>query len=889
MRWIILHKAFLSLLLSFTAVVSSVAQMITVSGAVRFEGDGSAVSFANVVLENREDKKVLGFAVTSDDGRFSITLETEKQALELVVTGFNLERKIIPVSAKSQELLIEVKYQEMSLTEARIKTTPIKSQGDTTSYYVSMFADSLDRSIADVLKKMPGLAVDKSGAIRYQGVLIDNFYIEGVDMMGARYGVATNNIRAKDISTVEVYENHQPIKILQSARGDLEGSGKVAVNLRLKQKSKGAFIGSVHAGAGYGPLMWEGEFVGMLFTEKYQTLTTLKTNNDGRDIVSELKEQYDGLKWMSPVFGVYSPQTPDLDIERFMDNTTHAASLNTLFKIGEDRLLSLNGAYVHDAQSFADASILKYYLPASDPLDIKERTRKNQKTDNAEVRLKYTGNTDKYYCTEVLSAGIAWDRSDGAVETPDALIQQDFSKLASKSISNHFDFHAITDGKMQFGIGADVSFNDLPATLTVTPAIFPELFGYEQLTGASAVQSFAAQAFNAGLRPSLMWSISPRWILSIHTDAVFHSQRMSSALGRADVQIPDNDFRNDNDYLRWDLKPGFFLMYRRNSLQLQFSLDVDHANLAMKDNVRNQKCTESDWFFHPTFILVCSLTPKLKMDLLSSYDEDFAAFDNHYSGYIMNDYRRLGSRGGTLAKNKSHTHNLSLKYSNPLSGVYASGLVQYWGKRSNIMYGTEFIGNLSEVRSYPIDNYAHGFSAEGKVSKYFDTIESTFNLNAGYSHYWMSIMRQGVLVEIETQSPSVGFSCISNIGRRVKTRYELTYSHFKTRYDGAQGAAPINALHHRLSADYQVLPALVLSLSGEHFYNSAVSSSIRHIPFLDGSIMFRAKGCDIILEARNLLNTKDYTYSYNSEGTEFESAYHLRPRALILKVRFNIN
>jgi len=884
-----LHKAFLSLLFSFAAVVSTVAQTITVSGAVRFEGDGAAVSFANVVLEGREDKKVLGFAVTSDDGRFSITQETDKQNLELVVTGFNLERTVIPISAKSQELLIEVKYQEMSLTEARIKTTPIKSQGDTTSYYVSMFADSLDRSIADVLKKMPGLAVDKSGAIRYQGVLIDNFYIEGVDMMGARYGVATNNIRAKDISTVEVYENHQPIKILQSARGDLEGSGKVAVNLRLKQKSKGAFIGSVSAGAGYGPLMWEGEFVGMLFSEKYQTLTTLKTNNDGRDIVSELKEQFDGLKWMSPVFGVYSPQTPDLDIERFMDNTTHAASLNTLFKIGEDRLLSMNGTYVHDAQSFADASILKYYIPSSDPLEIKERTRKFQKTDNAEVRLKYTDNTEKHFITEVLSAGIAWDRSEGSVDTPDSFIQQDFNMLASKSFGNHFDYHAITGSKVQFGIESDLGLNNLPATLTITPAVFPELFGYDQLAGSSAVQIYAAQAFNASLRPNMMWSLSPRWILSFHVEADCFSQRMSSSLGGGDPQISKDDFMNDNDYLRWDLKSGVLLLYRKNSLQLHLGTEVDYANLAVADNVRNQKWDRTGCFVHPTFLLVYSLSPKLKMELFSSYNEDFAAFADHYPGYIMTDYRRFSSRGGTLAINRIHSHNLNLKYSDPLSGIYASGLFQYWGKKSNIMYGTDFIGNLSEIRSYSIDNYAHGYSVEGKASKYFDAITSTFDLNAGYSRYRMPILRQGILVETDTQSPSVGFSCISNVGRRVKTRYDVNYTHFQTKYDGVSRTAPIHALHQRLSTEYQIVPALVLSLSGEHFYNSAVSSSIRHIPFLDGSLLFRTKVCDLILEARNLLNTRDYTYSYNSEGTEFESAYHLRPRALILKVRFNIN
>ena len=51
--------------------------------------------------------------------------------------------------------------------------------------------------------------------------------------MGGRYGVAVNNVRAKDISRVEVLENHQPIKALK----DVEFSPDAAINLRLKDPS----------------------------------------------------------------------------------------------------------------------------------------------------------------------------------------------------------------------------------------------------------------------------------------------------------------------------------------------------------------------------------------------------------------------------------------------------------------------------------------------------------------------------------------------------------------------------------------------------------------------------------------------------------------------------
>ena len=264
-----------------------------------------------------------------------------------------------------------------------------------------------------------------------------------------------------------------------------------------------------------------------------------------------------------------------------------------------------------------------------------------------------------------------------------------------------------------------------------------------------------------------------------------------------------------------------------------------------------------------------SISSGLKLEFLSYYNEDFAAFENNYAGYIMTDYRRISSREGALAENKDHRHSLTLKYSEPLSGFFTCGNVQYWGRWSNIMYGTEFIGNLSNIQSYAIDNKSNGYSITGKISKYFDALSSTFDLGTGFNEYWMTFLRQGVLINTDTKAPSVNFACISNIGKKIKTKYDITYSHFKTIYDGSSSPSPIDALHQILSAEYQIVPRVILKMSGEHYFNSAVASGSRHIPFLDGSLIYRAKKCDINLEARNILNTTDYggvTYMY-PDGT----------------------
>ena len=74
------------------------------------------------------------------------------------------------------------------LKEVAVKADRIREQGDTITYNVGTFAQAQDRSIGDVLKRMPGIDVNKSGKIQYQGEDINKFYIEGSDLLGGKYG-----------------------------------------------------------------------------------------------------------------------------------------------------------------------------------------------------------------------------------------------------------------------------------------------------------------------------------------------------------------------------------------------------------------------------------------------------------------------------------------------------------------------------------------------------------------------------------------------------------------------------------------------------------------------------------------------------------------------------
>jgi hypothetical protein len=95
---------------------------------------------------------------------------------------------------------------------------------------VNSFSKEQDRSIGDVLKRMPGIEVLPDGKILYQGKAINKYYIEGLDLLEGKYNLANDNLPYQEVSQVQILENHQPIKTLDS----LQFSDRTALNIKLK-------------------------------------------------------------------------------------------------------------------------------------------------------------------------------------------------------------------------------------------------------------------------------------------------------------------------------------------------------------------------------------------------------------------------------------------------------------------------------------------------------------------------------------------------------------------------------------------------------------------------------------------------------------------------------
>lgn len=204
-------RAVVSVILSIIFSAVAVAQ-VNVAGTVIDADMGGPVSGASVIVRGA-DGKIKKFASSKADGGFAMSVATIA-GCRLEVSAMRYEKRAILMDSVAFPLTVYMTPGDVQLKEVAVKADRIRAQGDTVTYNVGSFAQHQDRSIGDVLKRMPGIDVSNSGKIQYRGEDINKFYIEGSDLLGGKYGIATNGISHDDVGAVEVLENHQPMQVL---------------------------------------------------------------------------------------------------------------------------------------------------------------------------------------------------------------------------------------------------------------------------------------------------------------------------------------------------------------------------------------------------------------------------------------------------------------------------------------------------------------------------------------------------------------------------------------------------------------------------------------------------------------------------------------------------
>ncbi|MBC7889791.1 MAG: outer membrane beta-barrel protein [Ferruginibacter sp.] len=230
-----------------TSLVSS-AQSLT--GKISDTASRKEIANAVVALITPGDSILYKFTRTGADGNFEISDAKAGNYILMVTHPYFAEyMDDIKISASGTRLNnLTLISKSQLLQEVIVKSgSPIKIKGDTVSYTADSFKVSANANVEELLRKLPGIQVDKNGQIKAMGETVEKVLVDGEEFFGDDPGMAVKNLRADAVKEVQVFDKKSD---QAEFTGIDDGQTKKTINLKLKDDKKKGYFGKIETAGG---------------------------------------------------------------------------------------------------------------------------------------------------------------------------------------------------------------------------------------------------------------------------------------------------------------------------------------------------------------------------------------------------------------------------------------------------------------------------------------------------------------------------------------------------------------------------------------------------------------------------------------------------------------
>ncbi len=835
----------------YIAVLFAFIIAVTVSAQVRLTGQVTDVQNGKplgkvIVSVKDKDNRMKGYAQTKADGSYVVSAQS--------IEGCRLHFSIIGYKKKSIELVagrtiynVTLEQTAIELKEVKIKARKIHQRGDTLIYNVATFAKDGDRSIGDVLRKMPGIQVADDGKISYNGMPINKFYIEGMDLLQGRYGLATQGVEHKDVSCVEVMTNHQPVKALKN----LSESEQAAINLKLKDGSKAHLITTINAASGT-PSLWNGNLTGMMFSKEWQMISTYKTNNTGEDlhhdirehtdIFANTKQSYSEAEYLVLPVGNKS----ELEQKRTLFNQSHLLSTNWIFGIGKDATLDAQVSYLTDRQHAEHETKTEYFLSEGSRL-IGDLLHGKATYQTLSAKLTAEVNRDSSYLENVLRTDLNWN--DGDVLTSGTYNASQHLYLPRHQLSNTLKY-IHRKGKNALTLNSRNQMEWLPQYTSVIR------------DGQLYSQDLGRRSFFSDEHINFDWGIG-HFVLAMEGGLSYLNRRMM-----------DYHTRRYQTYITPTLK----YLHHKLNFTLRLPLNYFHYDF--------ENINRDDVNYGTILGVSYQGFPHLTLSLSGNISENPYNIANRYDGLLMTNYRTK-TRGTTeygTATGKSL--RLMASYQNSSNAQFGFlTITRMWNKNPFVSIQS-FDGDWLINGLILSPNYSRSWLVNG-------SFETLFPLTGGMLKFfanWMQhnqYMQTGV-VQTPYSNNSLSLDVIfdGSLFRKLNWKYELEYGSTRLRVDDGEPSS-LQRFEHSFSLYYSPGKKLSLSLTGEYYHNEVSYHQYSNHFLMDTKAILKLRSnLEMTLNIHNILNIDHYAYTTYTELMYISESRPIRGRELLLSIYF---
>ncbi|WP_430614068.1 carboxypeptidase-like regulatory domain-containing protein [Flavobacterium sp. JP2137] len=755
----------------------------TLSGRVLDE-QNKALAFASITVENPENNRVLAFEMTDEQGDYKIVVESTLSDLVVRMSSFNYSTQITAITNKTQQVDFTAVKEVTQLKEIVIKAALITQRNDTISYDLNAFAGKNDRVLADVLKKIPGIEVDPTGRIKYQGKEINQFLVDGKDLMGGAYASITEALPNAAVSKLEVIENNQPIKMLK---------GKVAsenAGINIKLKKNVTVTGSADMGVGADPALWKAKLSPMLFNKKVQLFFNGQSNNFGDDLSYGLSDfslpnSFDSFFYQrtpGQSLGIAETALPNVAAQRYLFNNAHLGAINVLTDVSKQTEMRVNAYYLNDAVTREGTESTEIRSLDADGKTLwKNRYTRTNKSAAFNERLKaviaFKKNVKNAYLKEELTFQSVRDKNRGVLVIDDDAVNQTLTS-PSFSLQNSLSTLIPLNEKQFVNLKSLINYThdtqnyqiDPTEKLTLDQSVFKPYIALDQ--------SLRDNSFYTKNEASISWQLKALLVTAEGgmelTDRKYSSQLYGLDASQSHYLVSP-DYANDLRYFSAISKAGLKLNYKQKRFSANVHLPLKNYHIDLQDRALSRIEKLDNAVFEPNVFAQYDWSTFWALTLSGSQQYRFASLEQLYPNFVMSQLN-FSSYNSDIWKSRYRQAATRIAYKSPINNVFGDLVYVVSEDVRTVMFTQRIAENGQQIVDVIArDNAVNGQSVSAAIGKFFANWRGNASIRADLSVSNSELVVNEQLLAVKTKSHAVNFKANSNYWSWLDVSYQLDY------------------------------------------------------------------------------------------------------------------
>ena len=266
-------------ILSLIVVLAGLVVKGQVKGTLVDSASKKPIENAVIALVVKSNPTDTSYTFTDDKGVFRFDV-VPSSPFSVIIRHLSYWPKAKYVAVNKAEKTIDVGSFSLAqdaklLSEVVVEAPAIVVKEDTIEYNASSFRVQEGAVVEDLIKKMPGIQVDKDGNVTAQGKAVTRVKVNGKDFFGGDVKTATKELPANIVDKIQIIDDYGD---QATVSGIKDGDPDKVMNIQIKKDKNKGFFGRVTGGYGTDD-RYQSSLNGNYFNNNTQISVIANSNN----------------------------------------------------------------------------------------------------------------------------------------------------------------------------------------------------------------------------------------------------------------------------------------------------------------------------------------------------------------------------------------------------------------------------------------------------------------------------------------------------------------------------------------------------------------------------------------------------------------------------------